>query len=66
MNKRLLQTWQKFQQSFSIEESLNTTVKTGKAVLEAAEHLKAWTQYEVNRRRKTTSYSRRPNELANL
>ncbi|MEH2355275.1 pentapeptide repeat-containing protein [Nostoc sp.] len=46
MNKRLSQTWQKFQQSFSIEESLNTTVETGKAVLEAAEHLKAWTQYE--------------------
>ncbi|MGV0102859.1 hypothetical protein NSTCB13_01415 [Nostoc sp. DSM 114160] len=46
MNKRLSQTWQKFQESFSIEENLNTTVKTGKAVLEAAEHLKAWTQYE--------------------
>ncbi|WP_445628891.1 pentapeptide repeat-containing protein [Nostoc sp. DSM 114167] len=46
MNKRLSQTWQKFQESFSIEENLNTTVETGKAVLEAAEHLKAWTQYE--------------------
>ncbi|MEH2169486.1 MAG: pentapeptide repeat-containing protein [Nostoc sp.] len=46
MNKRLSQTWQKFQQSLSREESLNTTVETGKAVLEAAEHLKAWTQYE--------------------
>ncbi|MEI1373761.1 pentapeptide repeat-containing protein [Nostoc sp.] len=36
MNKRLSQTWQKFRQSFSVGESLNTTVETGKAVLEAA------------------------------
>ncbi|MEH2010895.1 pentapeptide repeat-containing protein [Nostoc sp.] len=36
MNKRLSQTWQRFRQSFSVGESLNTTVETGKAVLEAA------------------------------
>ncbi|WP_375469745.1 pentapeptide repeat-containing protein [uncultured Nostoc sp.] len=36
MNKRLSQTWQKFRTSFSVGESLNTTVETGKAVLEAA------------------------------
>jgi len=40
MNKRLLQTWQKFRQSFSVGESLNTTVDTGKAVLEAAKTFK--------------------------
>ncbi|MEH1820163.1 MAG: pentapeptide repeat-containing protein [Nostoc sp.] len=36
MNKRLSQTWQKFRQSFSVGETLTTTVETGKAVLEAA------------------------------
>ncbi|WP_373526694.1 NACHT domain-containing NTPase [Nostoc sp.] len=40
MNKRLSQTWQKFRQSFSVGESLNTTVETGKAVLEAANTFK--------------------------
>ncbi|MEH2339039.1 hypothetical protein [Nostoc sp.] len=36
MNKRLSQIWQQFRQSFSVGEGLNTTVETGKAVLEAA------------------------------
>ncbi|AFZ28085.1 putative low-complexity protein [Cylindrospermum stagnale PCC 7417] len=40
MKKRLSQIWQQFQQSFSIEERLNTTLDTGKAVLEAAKTLK--------------------------
>ncbi|MEH2119806.1 MAG: pentapeptide repeat-containing protein [Nostoc sp.] len=40
MNKRLSQTWQKFRQSFSVEETVNATVETGKAVLEAAKTLK--------------------------
>ncbi|MBD2563418.1 MULTISPECIES: pentapeptide repeat-containing protein [Nostoc] len=40
MNKRLSQIWQSFQQSFSVAESLNNTVETGKAVLEAAKTFK--------------------------
>ncbi|MEH1828954.1 MAG: pentapeptide repeat-containing protein [Nostoc sp.] len=40
MNKRLSQTWQKFRQSFSVGETLTTTVETGKAVLEAANTFK--------------------------
>lgn len=40
MKKRLSQIWQQFQQSFSIEERLNTTLDTGKAILEAAKTLK--------------------------
>ncbi|MEH2451213.1 pentapeptide repeat-containing protein [Nostoc sp.] len=36
MNKRLSQIWQQFRTSFSVAETVNTTVETGKAVLEAA------------------------------
>ncbi|MBW4642982.1 MAG: pentapeptide repeat-containing protein [Goleter apudmare HA4340-LM2] len=40
MKKRLSQIWKQFQQSFSVEESLNTTIQPGKAVLVAAVTLK--------------------------
>ncbi|MBD2253753.1 pentapeptide repeat-containing protein [Nostoc parmelioides] len=40
MGKRFWQTWQEFRQSFSVSESLSTSVETGKAVLEAANTLK--------------------------
>ncbi|MBD2530048.1 pentapeptide repeat-containing protein [Nostoc flagelliforme FACHB-838] len=40
MNKCLSQTWQKFRQSFSVGETLTTTVETGKAILEAANTFK--------------------------
>ncbi len=40
MKKRSSQIWKQFQQLFSVEESLNTTIKPGKAVLVAAVTLK--------------------------
>ncbi len=39
MKKRLSQIWQQFRASFSVGETLNTTVETGQAVLEAAKTL---------------------------
>ncbi|BCL39584.1 pentapeptide repeat-containing protein [Nostoc sp. MS1] len=40
MGKRLSQVWQQFRQSFSVSETFNTSIDTGKAVLEAAKTLK--------------------------
>ncbi|MEA5550090.1 pentapeptide repeat-containing protein [Anabaena cylindrica UHCC 0172] len=37
MKKNLSQIWQQFQQSFSVEENLNTTIETGKTVIEATQ-----------------------------
>ncbi|AFZ57491.1 pentapeptide repeat-containing protein [Anabaena cylindrica FACHB-243] len=35
MKKHLSQIWHQFQQSFSVEKNLNTTIETGQAVIEA-------------------------------
>jgi uncharacterized protein YjbI with pentapeptide repeats len=40
MGKRLSKVWQQFRQSFSVSETFNTSIDTGKAVLEAAKTLK--------------------------
>jgi len=40
MKKSLSNIWYQFRQSFSVEESINTTQETGKAVLEAATSIK--------------------------
>lgn len=40
MKSRLLEVWQQLRTSFSVEESPNTTVETGKAVLAAAQTIK--------------------------
>ncbi|WYL96605.1 MAG: pentapeptide repeat-containing protein [Gloeotrichia echinulata IR180] len=40
MKKRWQQVWESFRQSFSVTEGVNTTLETGKAVLEAAKTLK--------------------------
>ncbi|MGM3306077.1 NACHT domain-containing protein [Anabaena sp. WFMT] len=37
MKKNLSQIWHQFQQSFSVEENLNTTIETGQAVIEATQ-----------------------------
>jgi uncharacterized protein YjbI with pentapeptide repeats len=40
MKKHLSESWQQFRTSFAVEESQNTTIETGKAVLEAAKTFK--------------------------